>query len=190
MKINIPNVLSLFRIAAAPFLLLVSYNGEETLFYLLFALMLVSDVLDGYLARKLHQCSRIGTKLDSIGDFLTYISIPFATWWLWPEIIRAETPYLVSALIIYLLPSVVAFAKFRQMVAYHTWITKITAVVMSLGIILLLFTKENTLFHIAVYVLAVEAAENLLITFALAKPRTNVRSLWHVLRLREKSPRP
>ena len=184
MKMNIPNILSLFRIAAAPFLLIVSYYGQETLFYLLFALMLVSDVLDGYIARKLHQCSKLGTKLDSIGDFVTYISIPFATWWLWPEIIRAEALYIAAAVTIYLLPSIIALAKFRQMVAYHTWITKITALFMSSGIILLLFIKDGTLFHIAVYVLIVEAAENILITLVLPEPHTNVRSLWHVLRRR------
>ncbi|MGB5966639.1 MAG: CDP-alcohol phosphatidyltransferase family protein, partial [Sulfurimonadaceae bacterium] len=71
-----------------------------------------------------------------------------------------------------------------QMVAYHTWITKIAAVVMSAGLVILLFTKSNLVFHIAVYVLILEALESLIITFILETPRANVRSLWHVLKNR------
>jgi len=181
-KMTLPNLLSLSRIALAPFALLAAFFGSEILFYLLFSLMLVSDVLDGYIARKLHQCSKVGTKLDSIGDYVTYITIPFATWWLWPEIIREEAFYITTAFLLFLIPGMIARLKFGEMVAYHTWLTKATAVVMSIGLIMILFTKSSLLFHIAVYVLAVEAVENLLITSVLKRPRTNVKSLWHVLR--------
>ena len=181
-KMTIPNILSLSRIAMAPFLLVAAYYGSELLFFTFFSLMLISDVLDGYLARKLHQCSKIGTKLDSIGDYVTYLSVPFATWWLWPEIIRTECLYITAIISLFLIPGIVARIKFGQMVAYHTWIAKVAAVVVSVGLIFLLFNKENTLFHIAVYVMVLEAIENLLITAVLKEPRTNVRSLWHVLR--------
>ncbi len=183
-KMTIPNVLSLSRIAMAPFLLVASYYGSENLFFIFFSLMLISDVLDGYIARKLHQCTKIGSKLDSIGDYVTYMSVPFATWWLWPEIIHEEALYITAAITLFLLPGIIARIKFGQMVAYHTWITKIAAVVMSAGLVILLFTKSNLVFHIAVYVLILEAAESLVITFILDKPRANVRSLWHVLKNR------
>ncbi len=179
---NLPNILSLSRIALAPFALVAAFYGSEKLFFIFFTLMLVSDVLDGYLARKLHQCSKIGSKLDSIGDYITYLSVPFATWWLWPEIIEEEALYIAVIIALFLIPGIVARIKFGQMVAYHTWITKIAAVVVSVGLILLLFSKDNTLFHIAVYVMMIEATENLLITAVLKKPKTNVRSLWHVLK--------
>lgn len=181
---TVPNILSLSRIAMAPFLLVASYFGSEMLFFTFFSLMLISDVLDGYIARKLHQCSKVGSKLDSIGDYVTYMSVPFATWWLWPEIIREEALYITVAITLFLVPGIIARIKFGQMVAYHTWITKIAAVVMSGGLVILLFTKSNLLFHIAVYVMILEAAENLAITYVLNKPLANVRSFWHVLKNR------
>lgn len=185
MKINIPDALSLSRILAAPFLLVASYYGSENLFFILFSLMLISDVLDGYLARKLHQCSRVGSALDSIGDYLTYLSVPFATWWLWPEIIKEESSYIAAVITLFMLPGIFGFIKFRQMITYHTWMSKIMAVFMSMSIVMLLFVKEPLLFHIAVFVLVLEALENILITLVLKKPQTNVRSLWHVLRQKE-----
>ncbi|MEN8146710.1 MAG: CDP-alcohol phosphatidyltransferase family protein [Campylobacterota bacterium] len=181
-KMTIPNILSLSRIAMAPFLLVASYYGSEMLFFTFFSLMLISDVLDGYIARKLHQCSKIGSKLDSIGDYVTYISVPFATWWLWPEIIHEEALYIGVAFTLFLVPGILGRIKFGQMVAYHTWITKVTAVTMSAGLIILLFTKYNLAFHIAVYLLILEAVESMIITFVLDRPRANVKSLWHVLK--------
>ena len=177
---TIPNLLSLSRIVMAPFLLVSSYYGSENLFFLFFSLMLISDVLDGYIARKLHQCTKIGSRLDSIGDYITYITVPFTTWWLWPEIIHEERDYIVFALLLFLIPGIVARLKFGEMVAYHTWLTKVTAVVMSIGIIVILFTKINIIFHLGVYVLLIEAVESMFITYRLAKPQSNVKSLWHV----------
>ena len=181
-KMSIPNILSLSRIGMAPFALLAAYYGKENLFFLFFTLMLISDVLDGYIARKLHQCTKVGSKLDSIGDYITYISIPFATWWLWPEIIHDEALYIGIAFTLFLLPGIIARLKFGEMVAYHTWLTKVTAVLISVGLIILLFSKNNMVFHLAIYVLVLEAVESMLITFILDKPQANVKSLWHVLR--------
>jgi len=179
---NIPNLLSLSRIAMAPLLLLSSYFGSELLFYIFFTLMLVSDVLDGYIARKLHQCTKVGSYLDSIGDYITYLSLPFATWWLWPEVIRTEWWYILTAFALFLLPGMIARLKFGEMVAYHTWLTKVTAVVMSAGIIVILFTKDDLLFHLAVYLLVIEAVESLAITFYLERPQQDVKSFWHLFK--------
>ena len=65
--------LSLLRLALVPVLVGLAYlpqRGEAFLGVL--AVSLLSDVLDGYLARKLGQASELGAKLDSWGDMLTY----------------------------------------------------------------------------------------------------------------------
>lgn len=182
MKFNMPNLLSLFRIAAAPFLLLAAWLGYPSLFFLIFGLMLFSDALDGYLARKWHLTSEFGAKLDSLGDIVTYLSTPLAIWWLWPEIIKEEAPYIVTVILLYIAPAFFSMAKFGKLASYHTWIAKGSAVLMSAGVVLLVTVKDPTLFHVAVAFLAVEAAENIAITMLLSEPRYNIRSLWHAYR--------
>ena len=182
MIITIPNLLSIFRIAAAPFLILVGWLGSSKLFFVLFAMMLLSDALDGYIARKLHQTSELGAKLDSIGDISTYLSVPFAVWWLWPEIILEEFPYIIAAIIIYVSPAFFSLAKFGELASYHTWITKISAVLMSAGLILMLASGNALVFHIAVFFLLIEAIENIAITLLLKEPKNNIRSFWHVFK--------
>ncbi len=180
MVLNIPNSLSLFRIVAAPFLLLSGWLGMPELFFVLFGLMLLSDVLDGFFARILNQTSEEGARLDSYGDILTYLSTPLAAWWLWPDLIKAELYYIIAAIIIYILPAFFALAKFGKLASYHTWITKVSAVLMSAGVVLFLGFENALLFHIAIYFLVIEMVENIAITMILPKPKSNIHSIWHV----------
>lgn len=184
MLYNIPNILSLFRIIAAPFLLLSGWFGMVNLFYILFGLMLLSDVLDGIIARMLDQTSEFGARLDSYGDILTYLSTPLAAWWLWPDLVKKEIYYIIAAIIIYILPSVFALIKFGKLASYHTWITKFSAVLMSIGVVILIGFGHNLLFHIAVYFLVIEMVENILITIILPKQYSNVPSVWHAWKKR------
>lgn len=183
---NIPNGLSLFRIGCVPFLLLAGWFGMPGLFFLLFCLMLLSDAVDGYIARRLNQVSALGAKLDSLGDMATYMSSALAAWWLWPELITEEAVYIVTAIAVYIAPAFVSLARFGQLASYHTWITKISAVLMSGAVLLLLTLEIRVVFHIAVWFLVVEAVENIAITFMLREPRSDVRSFWHVLKKRQK----
>ena len=179
MILNIPNILSLFRIITAPFLLLTGWFEMPDLFFVLFGLMLFSDVLDGFIARILDQTSELGARLDSYGDILTYLSTPLAAWWLWPDIIKEELYYIIAVIIIYILPAFFALAKFGKLASYHTWITKISAILMGAGVVLLLGFENALLFHIAIYFLVIEMVENIAITIILPKPKSNIHTIWH-----------
>jgi len=185
MKINIPNMLSLFRIIVAPFLLLSGWLGMPTLFFTLFGLMLFSDVLDGIIARAWDQTSKLGAKLDSYGDIVTYLSTLLAAWWLWPDVIKEEIVYITVAICIYILPAFFSLAKFGQLASYHTWMTKALAVLMSASIVMLLGFENPLLFHISVYFLAITAIENIAITLILPQPKNNIRTLWHAFKNRD-----
>lgn len=72
MRMTVPNLLTLFRLLAAPgvvmaFVLLPRPYADWVAF-VLFVGASLTDYLDGYLARKWDQISRIGTMLDPIAD--------------------------------------------------------------------------------------------------------------------------
>ncbi|AKF24803.1 phosphatidylglycerophosphate synthase [Sulfurovum lithotrophicum] len=184
MSLNVPNILSLFRIVAAPFLLLTGWFGLPAGFFTLFGLMLLSDAADGYVARKTGQTSEFGAKLDSYGDMTVYLTTPLAAWWLWPDIIKEELPYIITVVGVYLLPAFFSFAKFGRIASYHTWSAKISAVLISIGIVLLFGFHDNRLFHLSICFVILEAIENITITFLLPKPEINVHSVWHLLKER------
>ncbi len=184
MSLNIPNTLSMFRIIAAPFLLLTGWFEMPTLFFVLFGLMLLSDALDGIIARMLNQTSELGARLDSYGDIVTYLTTPLAVWWLWPDLVKEELYYIIAAIIIYVLPAFFSLYKFGKLASYHTWITKISAVLMSAGVVVLLGFDNNLLFHTAIYFLVIEMVENIAITFILPQQKANINSIWHAWKYR------
>jgi CDP-diacylglycerol---glycerol-3-phosphate 3-phosphatidyltransferase len=70
---NIPNTLTWLRIASIPLIVVLFYmplSWADPAAGLLFALAGVTDSLDGYLARRLGQTSRLGAFLDPVADKL------------------------------------------------------------------------------------------------------------------------
>jgi CDP-diacylglycerol--glycerol-3-phosphate 3-phosphatidyltransferase len=70
---NVPNTLTWIRIAAIPLivlLFLMPYPWASPASGLLFAAAGITDSLDGYLARRLGQTSRLGAFLDPVADKL------------------------------------------------------------------------------------------------------------------------
>lgn len=70
---NIPNQLTVLRILLIPVFVLLFYSPLSWNNYfacLVFALAAVTDILDGYLARKLNQISSLGAFLDPVADKL------------------------------------------------------------------------------------------------------------------------
>lgn len=181
---TIPNLISLFRLACAPFLVLSGLSESAIPFFAILSLMLVSDALDGFLARLLRQTSVLGAKLDSYGDYATYMAVALGAWLQWPERIEREAPFILLAIAVFILPAAVSIVKFKRFASYHTWITKVSALLMSLGIFALLVFDLSWPFYVAVAVLVVEAVENIAITLTLDAPETDIRSWWHLRRRR------
>jgi len=70
---NLPNLLTLFRILLVPILVIVFYLPYQWSFYaaaLIFILASITDFFDGYLARKLEQQTSFGAVCDPVADKL------------------------------------------------------------------------------------------------------------------------
>ncbi len=180
---NIPNILSTLRIIIAPILLYLAWFGHKNYFIIFLVTALLTDALDGFLARKLNATTKTGAKLDSIGDMAIYVAVPFCAWWLWPEILKRETPYVLLAMCGYAFPWIVGIVKFRNIPSYHTYGAKLAALVMSIAILLLFTCEFNILFRIAAIFQAIVAIEEIAITIQLTELECDVKSIWH---LREK----
>ena len=73
MKLNLANTLTLIRIAAIPVVMICFYSSMDLarpIAGIVFGLAAVTDILDGYAARKLGQTSKFGEFLDPVADKL------------------------------------------------------------------------------------------------------------------------
>ena len=181
---NVPNALSALRIALVPVLLALAWHRAVVPFAIVFALGLATDVLDGILARRLGQVTELGARLDQWGDFALWLSLPLAAWWLWPDIIVREAPWVVAALVCMVAPTAIAYAKYRAVPGYHTWSVKLGSVAMGIAVPLLLLFDFPWPFRAAALWQVVCAIDELSITWQLSECRNDVPSLFHARRLR------
>jgi len=73
LKANLPNILTWIRIAAIPVVVYCFFSSMDfarPIAGIIFGLAAITDVLDGYAARKLGQTSRFGEFLDPVADKL------------------------------------------------------------------------------------------------------------------------
>ncbi|GHA15084.1 CDP-diacylglycerol--glycerol-3-phosphate 3-phosphatidyltransferase [Arenicella chitinivorans] len=73
MSLTIPNCLTLFRIIAIPLIAIIYFSDVRFGNWyctIIFTLAGISDALDGYLARKWNQTSKLGAFLDPVADKL------------------------------------------------------------------------------------------------------------------------
>jgi CDP-diacylglycerol--glycerol-3-phosphate 3-phosphatidyltransferase/cardiolipin synthase len=72
-KLNIANLLTIFRIAAIPVVVICFYSdmpNARPIAAIIFGIVAITDLIDGWLARKLGQTSRFGEFLDPVADKL------------------------------------------------------------------------------------------------------------------------
>lgn len=74
MKKYIPNILTTYRLVVALFIPFLFFKNYYNLLAILFILALISDSVDGILARKWHVTSNYGKICDAIGDKLLALS--------------------------------------------------------------------------------------------------------------------
>lgn len=178
---TLPNLLSLLRIALAPVMLIAALGGERWIFLALLSASWVSDWLDGLIARRLNMVSRLGSRLDSLGDFVVYVTLPVGLYLLWPEVILEELGYIAVGFSAYLTAHLFALIKFRQLAGYHMLLAKFTAVAIAASLLLMLGWDVRTPFHIAILILLISCSESILITLKLREFRPDIPS-YFVLR--------
>jgi phosphatidylglycerophosphate synthase len=174
---SIPNLLSMTRLVLVPVLIGLAMAAKAQAFLIVLAVSLLSDVFDGYLARKLNQTTDLGAKLDSWGDVLTYGAMILGLYWIWPQVFAEQLWFLVAATLSFVVPVAHALKKFGEYPSYHTLGAKTAAVLMAPAFYSLtllgwdLFFQAVIIFHIVV------AFEEMAITSVLSRPRTDVMSI-------------
>ena len=174
-KNNIPNALTVLRmVLAVSLVFLPLLSGWFLIVYLLAGL---SDLLDGFLARRLGVSSRFGAMLDSTADFLfcgvlLFLFLPAFHWPLWALLWAAAIALLrLTALAI-------CYVKFRKLAFLHTYANKATGFLLLCFPFLLRFLGLNATAILLCAVATVSAAEELVILLTSGALRLNRSSIF------------
>lgn len=176
---NIPNILSVLRIITAVFIPFT--HGNHLLLFTLIIFCGITDFLDGYLARKLEQESELGSRLDSLGDFILSISITlYFLIWEWDSI-YGYLYWIAAIIIIRFSSAVVCYLKNKKIYSIHTLANKFTGVIVFFGICIIILTGEFWIFLPLLLLSLLSALEELLIMIFIKSPEVNLKSICHAL---------
>ena len=185
---RIPNWMSLTRIGLVPLLLVLAFLGKPTLFLMVFGISLLSDFLDGYLARRFNAQSEWGARLDSWGDALTWIAFTCGAFSLWPDLLVSIGPWVGAALLSFLIPGLYGLVKYRRLPGFHTLSAKAAMAAMGVSVLLLFSDITALPFYASVWLLGIVCLEETLMVHWLTEPREDLHSATAAWRLRKRPP--
>ena len=178
------NSITLYRLIAAPFLLLLVFTKEVNLFKWLLAFSFFTDAIDGHLARRYKVVSIMGAKLDSWGDDLTVIAGTIGLFVIKPEFIKKELIWFLLVFIVFLIQTISALVRYRKTTSFHTWLAKLAAILQGSFLIVSFFISQPPLllFYIAVAATTLQLIEEIVLIFLLPKWKADIKGIYWVLR--------
>ena len=153
MKLNLANMLTLFRIAAIPVVLICFYSElphARPIAAIIFGIAAITDLIDGWVARHYNQMSRFGEFLDPVADKLM-VSIILVM------LVQAESGWfedIIAMIIIGREITVSALREWMATIGEQTNVKvsaagKIKTTLQMFGIAFMVY--KNTLFDIPIY---------------------------------------
>lgn len=183
------NGITLYRIVAAPILLILIFTGQFDIFKWLLGISFFTDLIDGFLARKYKVASVLGTRLDSIGDDLTVLVGVIALFVTKMEFINEQKFVFIVFLLLFLVQTTYALIRYGKITNFHTWLAKTAALLQGVFLLLAFFTDEPNLvlFYAAAIITILELIEEIILVRLLPDWETNVKGIYWVLKKRRKT---
>jgi phosphatidylglycerophosphate synthase len=126
---RLPDQLTALRLIATPILWVLALLHLRTALGIGLALAGLTDVLDGFFARRMHRTTRTGSQLDSIADMTLIISIVIWLFMLRPDLFRDYGPILAIWSCLGVLTLLVGWIKFRRFGNLHLYSAKAAGVI-------------------------------------------------------------
>lgn len=189
LKMNIPQKLILFRLLLVPILPSIAYFiGEKStpIILILMYLGLISDVLDGIIARNQGISSEKLRRLDSQTDMLFWLSLGISTWILHPNLINQNAIAIWSILIMEIACYAISIIKFKKETCTHAFLSKIWGLTLLVAFTSLIgFNHAGIAFYLAIIFGLISHIDVILIVLLLPKWTHDIPSAYHAYLIRK-----
>lgn len=178
---NVPNVLSGYRILVVPVIFYALFSDNDRLFIILLSANLVSDILDGFIARRFNMQTEFGARLDSIADIGTYICAFAGMFYFHFDFITEYKLEFILMMSLYLIPQLISLVKFRRSPSLHLYSNKITGYIQGIFIFTFFnFGNYPPYFYFMIVFSCLAYLEELLCVLYLKELQSNVKTFYHL----------
>lgn len=136
---HIPNILTIIRFLLIPIIVLYIFSGNFILAFVFFTLSGLTDIADGFIARKFNLISNFGKLMDPLADKLTQIStltslaiVHIIPIWILVIVLLKEFVMIVGA----------SFLYGKDVVVYSKWYGKLATVLFYVAIVISLLLNQ------------------------------------------------
>ncbi len=158
---QIPNILSMLRIGIS--FLLFAFKPFSAPFFVLYLIGGITDAADGFLARKLHAQTRLGSALGSVADFVFFFTVILLFSPYLPHTAAAYAA-LCSILLLKLATLCIGILKYRKLPFLHTCANKAAGIALFAFPFLYVCTDIWIAFSAIAVIAGIAAFEELIIT--------------------------
>jgi len=182
-KYNIADWFSFYRVVAAPLLIGLLYFQQRELFTWFLLISYSTDMIDGFLARKLKITSARGSQLDSVGDQITFTIGLIGLLIFEYEFISKNYLIILIAFSPYIVQMLIAYRKYGKATAFHTYLAKFSAFVQGIFILCsLFFTPIYPLFYVMVSIGFLETIEEITLIFLYDDWQSDIKGIYWVFK--------
>jgi cardiolipin synthase (CMP-forming) len=183
--LTVPNILSLYRIVAFPFIFGILLLGKEGIFAFLLCLNLITDILDGLLARLLKQVTVIGAKLDSIADNGTYFLAFYGLFAFKYDQLQPFVIHLIVMIGLFVAALLLSLIKFKTFPSLHLYSWKIGGYLQGIFFFTVFVFDFYEWYFLFMWTWSVLAfLEHIIIQLLIPEMRANAKGLYWILRER------
>lgn len=149
--LNVPNLISLYRLLVFPVILFMALTNRENWFVILLSISLVSDAIDGSIARYFKLQTNFGAALDNLADIFTYAMAILGLFiFKWIDI-EPHAWFLYLFLGVFVLSYFISFVRFGKIPGLHLYSAVSAGYVQSIFFfILFVFGFYTWMFYLAV----------------------------------------
>jgi CDP-diacylglycerol--glycerol-3-phosphate 3-phosphatidyltransferase len=171
----LPNAITVARLASVPILAYLAYSKMEGPFIALLTAALLSDVLDGWVARKFSAVSALGASLDSLADILLVLVIVYAIWPLHPYVYTAHGWVILAVVVLWTVAHAASLLRYGRLASFHTRLIRTGIFAFSLfALVLFVFGFLPWLLYLAAFICALGAIEHFIMLYLLPEWTPNL----------------
>jgi CDP-diacylglycerol--glycerol-3-phosphate 3-phosphatidyltransferase len=135
----LPNAISVLRLATVPVLVWLAASQQQVAFAWLILAAGLTDILDGWLARRYGWTSALGALLDSIADVTLILVAIYGVWSMYREVVLQEWLAFSAVFLIWTVVHLSALLRYGRLASFHTRLARIGILMFGVFVLLLFF---------------------------------------------------
>lgn len=181
--INIPNILSFYRLITFPLVMYLALTLKETTYVILLVINLITDALDGIIARAFNLQTEFGSRLDAYADIGMYITAIVGVLMFKLDDIVPHLTIFAIFILTFLLPKIISFIRFKRFPSFHLYSSKAGGYMQGIFFFIwFVFGFNAVIFYVVILFGIMTFIEQSFIAIISTELKSNVKGLYWIIK--------